>query len=414
MLTIHHYVCCEESFFVLLYKNVDLVYYFQVKSMSYVSDYIQEYGKYSFSDKPFCDADNVAMCYMYYMPFEDVVSSSLDDEPVGFDVACNKLFRLRGSEHKPVGLILLKDISVQMMAMANQIRYAIMKIVGCSKVFGQEPAVQFNAATFLLDDGTIVVLFRGTDDSLIGWKEDFDILFKDDVPSNKLACEYLEKVAEKFSGDIIVCGHSKGGYVAQYGALYCKKEVRDRIKCLYNNDGQGFKDYSFLSTPAYAQMLPKYKHFVPESSFIGMMLCHDDDYTVVKSKRLLGPLQHDLSTWEFEGDKLVTADELSNQGKVNDLALYDLVSNLSDEEGEAFDSVLTTAINEGEPNGLLDFKGNTVSAIKQSKTACEKLDEGKIKQFKNVILGIGKKFTNAMHSVKHGNFLTVKQRIDKD
>jgi hypothetical protein len=279
-------------------------------------------------------------------------------------------------------------------------------------VFEKEPAVQFNAGTFLLPDSTVVVVFRGTDDTLTGWKEDFDILFKDDIPSHKLATQYLEEVAAKFSGDIIVCGHSKGGYVAQYGALFCKKEVRDRIKVIYNNDGQGFKDYSFLSSSNYAEMLPKYKHFVPESSFIGMMLCHDDDYTIVKSKRLLGPLQHDLSTWEFDGDELVTANELSNMGKVNDMALYNLINDLSDEEEKAFDNVLTTAIDEGKPEGLMDFKGNTISALKESKTACEKIDASQVKTFKKVICGIGDKFVKAGKLVRRGKFKTVEQRIN--
>lgn len=383
--------------------------------MGYLCNYIKDYGNISFTQKPFTDADNVAMCYMYYMPFEKVVSSSLDDEPVQFDEACRKVFAYRGNKHKAVGLILTKDISVQMMEMSRKVRYSEMKVVGCTDVFNKEPAVQFNAATFLLPDGNIVVLFRGTDDTLTGWKEDFDILLKDSIPSHKLATEYLENVAEKFSGDIIVCGHSKGGYIAQYGALFCKKEVRDRIKLLYNNDGPGFQDYSFLSSENYAEMLPKYRHFVPQSSSIGMMLCHDDDYTVVKSKRISGPLQHDLSTWQIDGDTLKTTPELTHLGKVNDLALFNLVSDLSQEQEEAFDSVLSTALENTKPVGLMDLKGgNVVYAIKDSKEACETIDEGTLKEFKNVFTGIGDNFIKAGKSVRKGEFKTVKDRIENE
>lgn len=378
--------------------------------MSNLNKYIKEYGDISFNDMPFSDADNIAMCYMYYMPFEKVVSSSFDDEPVPFSVAANKLFAYRGYKHKPVGLILFKNISVQMMEMARRKRFAQMKVVACTEVFREEPAVQFNAATFLLPNGDIVVLFRGTDDTLIGWKENFDIVTKDSIPSNKLATEYLEKVAEKFDGNIIVCGHSKGGYVAQYGALFCKKEVRDRIKYLYNNDGQGFADYSFLDMPAYKELLPKYKHFVPQSSFIGMLLCHDDDYTVVRSKRIFGPPQHDLSTWQLEGDSVKTVDDLTTLGKVNDLVMYNLVSNITDDQGKALDKVMSAVISENDNVGLLDVKNNIVPTIKKSKTVVANIEKSTIKNFESAFSKFGQYIANSVKIVKNGDFSKVEDR----
>lgn len=146
--------------------------------MANVIDYIKRYGNDSFCDVPFGEADNVALCGMYYMPFDEVVSESFDDEPVAFKDACENIFDLRGRKHKPVGLILLKNISEQMMEMSQYKRYQEMRVVGAVRIYEKVPAVQFEAATFLLPDGTVVVLFKGTDDTLIGWKEDFDILTK--------------------------------------------------------------------------------------------------------------------------------------------------------------------------------------------------------------------------------------------
>ena len=140
------------------------------------------------------------------------------------------------------------------MAMAPKKRFAEMKVVSAVRIYEKKPAVQFEAATFLLPNGDVVVLFKGTDDTLIGWKEDIDILTKKGIPSNMFATEYLEKVANRFSGNIIVCGHSKGGFIAQYATLFCKKEIRDRIIKVYNNDGPGFWDYSYLESEAYAEM----------------------------------------------------------------------------------------------------------------------------------------------------------------
>lgn len=349
--------------------------------MANVMDYIKKYGDISFCDMPFGEADNVALCGMYYMPFDKVVSDSFEDEPVDYKTASDEIFELRGRKHTPVGLVLLKNISEQMVLMSKYKRFQEMKVVAAVRVYEKAPAVQFEAATFLLPDGKIVVLFKGTDDTLTGWKEDFDILTKKGIPSNRLSIEYLEKAAKNFDGNIIVCGHSKGGFIAQYAALYSSKEVRDRIEVVYNDDGPGFWDYSYLESETYAEMLPKYRHFVPQSSFIGMMLAHDNDYEIIKSNQILGPLQHDLNSWQFGGKKLVRAEELTDMGKMNDGVLRDLVGGLDDESEKVLDTVLDKVLSGVNQTGLLDVKKNFVPALKGGVEAWRSLDRDTQKKF---------------------------------
>lgn len=349
--------------------------------MANVMDYIRKYGDTSFCDVPFGEADNVALCGMYYMPFDKVVSDSFDDEPVDYKTASDEIFELRGRKHEPVGLVLLKNISEQMVEMSKYKRFQEMKVVAAVRVYEKAPAVQFEAATFLLPDGKTVVLFKGTDDTLTGWKEDFDILTKKGIPSNKLSIDYLEAAAKKFDGNIIVCGHSKGGFIAQYAALYSSKEVRDRIEVVYNNDGPGFWDYSYLESDVYAEMLPKYRHFVPQSSFIGMMLAHDNDYEIIKSNQILGPLQHDLNSWLFNGRSLERADELTDMGKMNDGVLRDLVGGLDDESEKVLDKVLDKVLGGINQNGLLDVKNNFGSALKGGVEAWRSLDRDTQRKF---------------------------------
>lgn len=349
--------------------------------MANVMDYIKKYGDISFCDMPFGEADNVALCGMYYMPFDKVVSDSFEDEPVDYKTASDEIFELRGRKHTPVGLVLLKNISEQMVLMSKYKRFQEMKVVAAVRVYEKAPAVQFEAATFLLPDGKIVVLFKGTDDTLTGWKEDFDILTKKGIPSNRLSIEYLEKAAKNFDGNIIVCGHSKGGFIAQYAALYSSKEVRNRIEVVYNDDGPGFWDYSYLESETYAEMLPKYRHFVPQSSFIGMMLAHDNDYEIIKSNQILGPLQHDLNSWQFSGKKLVRAEELTDMGKMNDGVLRDLVGGLDDESEKVLDTVLDKVLSGVNQTGLLDVKKNFVPALKGGVEAWRSLDRDTQKKF---------------------------------
>lgn len=379
--------------------------------MANITQYIKDYGDISFVDKPFNDADNIAMCGMYYMPLEKAVSDSFDDEPIPYKQVSDKVFELRGFKHTPVGLVLLKNISEQMVEMAKYKRYAEMKVVACTRVYQKEPAVQFEAATFLLPDKTIVVLFKGTDDTLTGWKEDLDILTQKSIPSNKYSTQYLEKVADKFDGDIIICGHSKGGFIAQYAAMYCSDKVKARIKCFYNNDGPGFWDYEYLNSSEYAQMLPKYKHFVPQSSFIGMLLAHDYDYTVVKSDKILGPLQHDLASWQIKGDKLEIAEELTPMGKINDLVFKELVENLTPEQEKVLDKVVGTVVNGVEQEGLLDVAGNIGETIKKGKAALDSVDKETKKEFLKIFKPVPKIVYNKQRDVQTEVYRSINENI---
>lgn len=371
--------------------------------MSGTADYVKNYGGVSFKDKPFCDADNVALCEVFYMPLEKVVSDDLNAEPKNFADVCENLFEYNGCKHHAVGLVLSKHISVKLLEMSKHKRFAEMKVVGCTETFSVNPAIQFAAATFILPDGNLVVIFRGTDDTLIGWKEDLDIFVKRGIPSHKLAVDYLEKVADAFEGNIIVCGHSKGGNVALYGALNCSEKVRSRIIKLYNNDGPGFVDYSLFSTSQYQEMLPKYRHLVPSSSFIGMILAHDNDYTVVKSTRLLGAMQHDLATWKFDGCELDTADDLTPLGKITDLSLKNIILGADESQRQSLDLVMGKIIEGMGQTCLLGFAKNIFSSVKGAVNSWNNLDDNTRELFKSFFRVSPKYIKEAISEVKNEN-----------
>lgn len=378
----------------------------------YSGDYIERFCNDSFTERPFCDADNIALCGISYMTFENVVSDSFDAEPMPFDEMCRRTYIYNGNRHIAVGLVLPKGISVQMMEMARHRRFAEIKCVGFTDTFSVTPAVQFAAGTLLLPDGTIVVMYRGTDDTLIGWKEDTDILTTKGTPSHKLAVEYLEKAAAKFEGDIIVCGHSKGGNMAQYAALNCSKEVRDRIKLLYNNDGPGFWNYEFIKSDAYKELLPRYRHILPSASAVGTMLFHDDDYTVVKSKRILGPMQHDISTWSLkDNSELDDIAELDTLGKVNDLVYAGIFGTVSDRAAVEFERVATAVVEGMGQKGLLGVSRHPISSYKGMKKAWRSFDTETRAIVSGVFAGAGKLVKDSVKAVRNGRFTTVAERM---
>lgn len=349
--------------------------------------YIKKFGNVSFTEMPFGDVDNVALCEIFYMPLEKVVSESFSDEPRPFADACNAMFSYNGNRHKAPGIMLKKSISVKMMEMAKQKRYSEMKIVACTETFKTNPAVQFAAATFILPDNTLVVVFRGTDDSLIGWKEDCDIFVKRSIPSHALAVNYLENVAKCFDGDIIILGHSKGGNVALFAGLNCSESTRARIKALYNNDGPGFFDYSLFRTRQYAELLPRYNHFIPSSSFVGVLMAFDKDYTVVKSKRLLGPMQHDLATWQVADTDIKTLPRASKLAKINEICLSGILYRISREQGENFDKIASAVIEGTGQTNLTGFTKHLPSAVKGAMDTWKTLDEESKEELKETFSG---------------------------
>lgn len=355
--------------------------------MATSSAFVKEYGDVSFTEMPFCDIDNAALCRVFYLPLEKTAPNTFDEPPVSFSEVYNKYYELCGNKHKAVGLVLPKAISVLGMKMANTKRYSEIMVTGATETFQADPPIQFGAATFILPDGTNVVMFRGTDDSLIGWVEDLDIYTSKGIPSHQLAVDYLNTAGEKLKGDIIVCGHSKGGNVALYGALNCRQEVRDRIKYLYNNDGPGFHNLDYIDTPAYRELLPRYRHFIPQSSLVGVLLAHDEDYTVVKSRWQTGPLEHDIGSWQTDGTQFITKDALTPLGKINDIGFGNLIFRLDEKQNKVLENVVTSVVNGTGELYILGFIKNLVPAIKGGRAAWQSIDADTKADFKGAFAG---------------------------
>ena len=361
--------------------------------------FIEEFGSKTFSEHPFCDADALALTEVFYMPLELVVSASFDDEPVNFSDACNKLFDLRDNKHKPLGLMITSTPSKRLMQMAATARYSELKIANVHEVYSSAPAIQYCAGTFLLPDGTVVVIYRGTDDTIAGWKEDLDIYTKKGTPSYDLALEHLEKVAELFSGDIIVSGHSKGGNIALKTACECSESTRVRIKNVYNFDGPGYSDYSIFYTSAYDEILPGYRHYVPSSSFIGMLMNHDYDYKAVKSSQLLGPMQHDLGSWQIKNGEIQLVEDVDILAKITDEWMASMLKRLGDAGTAALDTVIT-AITEGTgKKTLTEVAKHSYSAVGGAAKAYKNLPSETKEEFKNDFRGTAKVLLGAIITV---------------
>ena len=272
--------------------------------MASMLDYIAWRGDLSFSSSAPNEVDALIFSTLSYIPFRGSVERN-PEKPVLLRQAAREFFDIPD----PEGYIRTQNDLELLKAAGESQRFGNIRIAEYRKIFIKERDTQFAAVTFLLDDGSIFISFRGTDNTLVGWKEDFSMCFRREIPSQKLAKQYLQDVLMDHSGPVRVSGHSKGGNVAVYAVSQSVPVIRERILEVYNQDGPGFSE-AFLEDPGYRQILQILHTQVPQSSVIGMILNRAEPIAIVKSNQS-GIMQHDPFSWEVQGNRLVAVDSLS-------------------------------------------------------------------------------------------------------
>lgn len=192
---------------------------------------------------------------------------------------------------------------------------------------------QFAANCFLFPNNLIYVAFRGTDSTLVGWKEDLNMAFLDEVPSQIEAKKYLDKIIDKYpKHKIYVGGHSKGGNLAVYSSIYSK--YQDKIEKVFSHDGPGFRKKIF-EDKKYQKIISKIHKTIPQSSFFGLLMETQEDFKVVKSNQIW-VFQHDPFSWLIENNDFVYLDNISSFSKMFDNSLNKWLANLNDKERKLF------------------------------------------------------------------------------
>ena len=211
-------------------------------------------------------------------------------------------------------------------------RFSGLRVGAFAERFDTDEQTQTAALTFLLPDGTLVLSFRGTDDSLVGWKEDFNMAFQYPVPAQRMAADYICTVAKLWPGDMILTGHSKGGNSAVYAAMNAPAKIRKRIAAVYSLDGPGFPEHVVTSEP-YLSTVSKVHKIVPDSSIIGMVLETPEPCVVVKAD-CEGLMQHFAFAWQVDGDAFVRVDDIAPSSHEFNSSFNRWMTGLSREERE--------------------------------------------------------------------------------
>ena len=311
-------------------------------------DYLDWRGDLSFETVEFNPVDGLIFSALAYVHYDGLVQDGFQ-YPVPLEVVADAFAALPDREER----VLLKNDGRLLQAAAGTERFRKVELVFYRNETVLEQESQFSAVAFLLPGGRAVLSFRGTDSTLVGWKEDFNMSFQTSVPAQEKALYYTQMFARMYDRELILCGHSKGGNLAVYAASRCPADIQDRIEGVYNNDGPGFTA-SLMGDPGYRAMVPRIHSFVPQSSEIGMLLEHEEPYIVIKSRQV-SILQHDLYSWEVLGGGFVPVEQISEDSRLVNGTVKAWLAGKSMEERNEFVDAVFTLLGTGEVDSARDI-----------------------------------------------------------
>lgn len=303
-------------------------------AMHSIFDYLYWRGDLGFDESPLNEVDFLILARFSYMPMEMIGLQSLPKEKVLPLKEVASLIISKTGEVAEEKRVFLNNQDMHLLeALSKSKRFSSLGVFAFRYELDDETQTQFCAVSLKLDcqkGPSMFVAFRGTDNTLVGWKEDCNMGFICPVPAQVLASKYLNEVASiqgvSCEPDIIVAGHSKGGNLAVYAASFCSSEVQKRIAHVYNFDGPGF-DAKVLSKPEYKRICERTTTFVPQSSVVGMLLGHEEPYIVIHSEQS-GLMQHDLYSWCIERTGFECLEKVTDGSRFVDATLKSWIAGM--------------------------------------------------------------------------------------
>lgn len=301
--------------------------------MNTIFEYLSWRGDLTFLQSPFTEVDGLILsCLSYH--FLDEVLKNYDPSPISLD---DLAYLVREMPEEKLRMRDPRDV-VLLQLLGKCRRFQNAKISYHVNHVDRELVAQFSAITLLLDDDSIFVAYRGTDMSLVGWKEDFHMTFRECIPAQIGAAAYLLQVSKLYFGKIRVGGHSKGGNLAVFAAAISPTDLQERLEDIYTFDGPGFHQ-GMLRFSGYQAILPKVHSYLPQSSIIGMILNQDGAYSVVQSSEK-GLFQHDPYSWGIVANHFICLEDVTLGSQLVDKTLKNFLAGLSLQKRELFVNTL--------------------------------------------------------------------------
>ena len=270
--------------------------------MANLMDYMEWRGDVTFKASEVNEIDGLIFSQMSYVFFEDII----DDNNNTIGALAERFFNKYSLDEIEKLPEIIKSSCMIFKKMAECERYKNLRLINYVTDFQPDIAKQFAAVTVVIDEENYYVAYRGTDDSLAGWEEDFKACYMMPILSQMEAVEYLGEIMTLFHGNVYLGGHSKGGNLATYAAVMIDSKYKDRIVRIDNYDGPGFLP-EFVESKSYKEMCCKVRTYNPQKSIVGMIMFREGENVIVESTGK-GFMQHSGITWKVQGRHFVTCD----------------------------------------------------------------------------------------------------------
>lgn len=344
-----------------------------------IIDYIKEYGNLSFAELPFSEADVVVLAQLSYLKFDGVIPAlgerkkAVDLHQMNERMDPEKVFADKWYE---------KQHRALWQALLESTRFSSMKCNYYRSRLDEESVAQFGAVTFFPEGCAPVVAFRGTDGTILGWREDFNMLLTKPIPSQTESALYLEQVSCQIPGSFVLCGHSKGGNLAVYSAIWADTYIQRRITDVYSLDGPGFLP-EVINGASYEMIRNRIHRILPHYSLVGMLLQTDENYEVVDSSAE-GLQQHDCYSWLLKDGELLKLPDIEAKQKRMNEVVNRWIYTLKEEERKLFADAVFEAIAQTKATTVSSFAQNWQDNLKICLRYMQKFDHNTRKGFKQI------------------------------
>lgn len=339
--------------------------------MANIMDYLDWRGDLSFEASEFNEVDNLILAQLVYVDFSGIVPELGSGKKVTLKEASERFFEMHDENEILEKVSMTKMAAFVMKKMAETRRFGEILLSDYVDDISDEEQSQFSVVCITLEDGSLFVSFCGTDSTIVGWREDFNMGYLAVTPGQIKAVDYLNQVVTSEYKMVRVGGHSKGGNLSVYAAVNCKPEVQEKIVQIFSNDGPGVSK-EIMASEEYRNILPKITTILPEESIVGMLLEHQEDFKVVRSTQS-GLSQHDAMSWEVLGNSFVYAEQMAAHSILVDKTMKAWLYQLKEEERQQIVETIFGLLEELQIKTVDDFYHSRWKAVQELMKAKSKL-----------------------------------------
>lgn len=329
--------------------------------MSHIVSYIKRKQEVTFLEEPFNEVDALVLSQFIYLKLDGLVPTTSEKKE---SIYLYEIADAMDYEKVFMDERYRKDNVELFEAMVNSKRFRRMRMNYFSDITSVLAETQFTALTVFLEEGPTVVIYRGTDETMVGWKEDFNMSFREPVTGQSLSALYLQQVSELIEGDFIVSGHSKGGNFAVYASMNVEDKIQDRIAKVYSFDSPGFRP-EILESVDFNKIKDRIIKYLPHSSIFGVLLQSKENYQIVECFSI-GVLQHNPYNWQISGSEFKKVDKLDRRSVFLNETYNEWLYGLSDEELHAYSEIWYHIMQEANITTMLEFTkepGKTLTSL---------------------------------------------------